>query len=83
MKALDATQVRVHAIMAPWARPWRWFRDGSWIVVQPPCDLIAAETIHHVHRHADVHSVEVVFRATPSPGIYLRFQLREVARKEP
>ncbi len=71
---------RVHAIMTPFAQPWRWFCEGLWIVLEPPQGLIAAETMLYVHKHAEVHSVEAVFRATPHPGVYLRFCLRETTR---
>ena len=74
----DRVEDRVLSIMTPFAKPWRWFCDGAWIVLEPPQGLIAAETVHHVHQQADVHSVEAVFRSTPSPGIYLRFRLRDL-----
>ena len=67
----------VSAIMEAFATRWRWFCDGTWIVLEPPQGLIAAETMHHVHQSADVHTVEAVFRTTPHPGVYLRFRLRE------
>lgn len=73
---------RVHAIMAAFVRPWRWFCDnawdGTWIVLEPPQGLIDATTMHYVHQCADTYSVEAVFRATPHPGVYLRFRLHEV-----
>lgn len=72
---------RVKAIMTPFAKPWRWFCDGPWIVLEPPQGLIAAETLHHVHQRPDVHSVEAVFRATPSPGVYLRFRLHDLPQE--
>ena len=79
MSKTTTTQIedRVRAIMTPFAKPWRWFCDGAWIVLEPPQGLIAAETMHHVHQCADVHTVEAMFRATPNPGVYLRFRLRE------
>jgi len=78
-KRRDTTvEDRVRSIMAPFAKPWRWFCDGDWIVLEPPQGLIAAETMHHVHQCTDVHTVEAVFRATPNPGIYLRFRLRDL-----
>jgi hypothetical protein len=73
----ESVESRVRTIMAPFAQPWRWFCDGSWIVLEPPHGLIAAETMQHVRQHADVHTAEAVFRSTPSPGIYLRFHLRD------
>lgn len=71
-------ETRVKALMAPFAQPWRWFSVGAWIVMEPPQGLIAAETMQYVHQHADAHTVEAVFRATPSPGVYLRFRLRDL-----
>jgi len=70
---------RVQSIIAAFAQPWRWFRDGDWIVLEPPHNHVAAETIHHVSQCADVHNVhtvEAVFRSTPHLGVYLRFRLR-------
>lgn len=76
---MTATNIekRVRTIMESFATPWRWFCDGAWIVLEPPQGLITAETMHHVHQHADIHTVEAIFRATPHPGVYLRFRLRE------
>ena len=74
---MKTIEERVSTIMTGFAERWRWFADGPWIVLEPPRGLVAAETMQHVHRHADVHTVEAVFRATPSPGVYLRFRLRE------
>jgi len=34
--------------------------------------------MQYVHQHADAHTVEAVFLATPSPGVYLRFRLRDL-----
>lgn len=77
VRAGDPTiEDRVCAIMAPFSQPWRWFCDDSWIVLEPPLRFIAAETMQYVHQHADVHTVEAIFRATPSLGVYLRFRLR-------
>lgn len=72
---VNNVEQRVQSIMAPFAQPWRWFCDGAWIVLEPPQGLVAAETVQYLHQHADTHTVEVVFRATPHPGVYLRFQL--------
>jgi hypothetical protein len=75
--AAPSVEDRVQSITAPFAQRWRWFCDGAWVVLEPPQGFIAAETMHHVSQHPDVHTVEGVFRATPSPGIYLRFRLKE------
>lgn len=69
---------RVQTIMKPFAQPWRWFREGAWIVLEPPNWIIDAKTMHYVHQRPEVHTVEAVFRSTPSPGEYLRFRLREI-----
>ena len=66
---------RIQSIMEPFARPWRWFCDGASIVLEPPQGLVAAETVQYLHQHGDTRTVEIVFRATPHPGVYLRFQL--------
>ena len=72
---MNNVEQRVQAIMEPFARPWRWFCDGAWIVMEPPQSIVAAETVQYVHENRDTHTVEVVFRSTPHPGVYLRFQL--------
>ena len=72
---------RVKAIMTSFAKPWRWFCTGPWIVLEPPQGLIAAETLHHIQQRPDVYAVEAVFRATPSPGVYLRFRLRDLPQE--
>ena len=72
---------RVRAILTQFSQHWRWFSDDSWIVLEPPYGLITAETMHHVHQHADVTTVEAVFREMPYPGVYLRFRLRTKAPK--
>ena len=69
---------RVQSIMVAFSRPWRWFVDGDWIVLEAPYGFIAAETMQHINQSADVHTVEAVFRNTPHPGIYLRFRLRDL-----
>jgi hypothetical protein len=79
-----AIEERVKAIMAPFAKPWRWFCEpyvggGHWIVLEPPFGLIDEKTMHYVSQRADVHTVEAVFRSTPKPGIYLRFCLRDIS----
>ena len=79
--ARASIEARVLAIMSPFARPWRWFSEGRWIVLEPPQGAIDAKTLWYVHQHADTHTVEAVFRATPSPGVYLRFCLRELPRE--
>jgi hypothetical protein len=87
---VKSVEQRVQSIMEPFARPWRWFCDGTWIVLEPPQGLIAAETmqyvfqhsdVQYVFQHSDVHTVEAVFRATPHPGIYLRFHLKDLSLK--
>jgi hypothetical protein len=78
---VKSVEQRVQSIMEPFARPWRWFCDGTWIVLEPPQGLIAAETMQYVFQHSDVHTVEAVFRATPHPGIYLRFHLKDLSLK--
>lgn len=72
---------RVLMIMASFAQPWRWFCDGDWVVLEPPRGLITAETMCHVQQQVNVHSVEAVFRTTPSPGVYLRFRMRDASPK--
>jgi len=67
---------RVQVIMSHFSRPWRWFCDDAWIVLEPPLGIITAETMSHVSQHADARAVEAVFRATPHPGVYLQFRLR-------
>lgn len=75
---MKTVEERVHAIMEAFAVRWRWFCEGTAIVLEPPQGCIAAETMLYLHKHTGVHSVEAVFRATPHPGVYLRFCLREI-----
>lgn len=82
MKSTTSVEDRVQAILSAFVRPWRWFYEGSWIVLEPPYGLIDAATMRHVHQHPDTHTVEAVFRSTPSPGVYLRFHLHDDPRKD-
>lgn len=72
---------RVQSILKSFSQPWRSFLEasGPWAVLEPPQGVITAETMQHVRQHPDVHTVEAIFRSTPSPGIYLRFRLRNSA----
>ena len=66
---------KVEDIMMPFAKHWRWFCDGPWVVLAPPYNLITAETMHYVEQHPLTTRVEAVFRSTPHAGVYLRFLL--------
>jgi hypothetical protein len=80
-QALQTSQVQ--AIMTPFSQHWRWFFDGPWIVLEPPCGFIAGETMQYIHQHAHTHTVEAVFRLTPNPGVYLRFRLHSPSPTKP
>lgn len=72
-------EARVKSIMKQFTEPWRWFRDGIWIVMEPPDSVISAATMRYMLAHSQVTRPEAVFRTTPHPGIYLRFRLKDVA----
>jgi hypothetical protein len=53
---------------------WRWFIDGEFIVLEPSTS-IQPRHMAFLDMHARITDVEAVFRASPSPGIYLRCKL--------
>ena len=54
---------------------WRWFIDNDWIVLEPHNRFVASSDMAFVATQPSAIDIEAVFRATPSPGVYLRFKL--------
>jgi hypothetical protein len=54
---------------------WRWFLDGDYIVFEPSAKSIHPRDMAFLDMQPRTSDVEAVFRATPSPGIYLRCKL--------
>lgn len=54
---------------------WRWFIDGDFIVLEPSAGGIQPRHMAFLDMHTRITDVEAVFRASPSPGVYLRCKL--------
>ena len=53
---------------------WRWFIDGGYVVLEPRDRLVSFRDMAFLW-NVGTTDIEAVFRATPSPGVYLRFKL--------
>lgn len=74
-RATRSTSLPIPAGVIP-LEGWRWILDGSWIILEPRAGKIAMRDMDYLDMFPETTDIEVVFRTTPSAGVYLRFRLR-------